>query len=40
METRYMQELESLKRQLDQLSKQQPTNDPSAQPESVPPPQQ
>jgi hypothetical protein len=41
METRYMQELESLKRQLDQLSKQQSAGDPGVQPEPpVPPPQQ
>ena len=41
METRYMQELESLKRQLEQISKQQSASDPGVQPEPpVPPPQQ
>jgi hypothetical protein len=41
METRYMQELESLKRQLEQISKQQSASDPGVRPEPpVPPPQQ
>jgi hypothetical protein len=41
METRYLQELEGLKRQLDQLSKQQqPASDPGTQPAPLPPPQQ
>ncbi len=38
METQYMQELEGLKRQLDQLSRQQAASEPSEQPQSVPDP--
>ena len=40
METQYVQELEGLKRQLDQLSRQQPSSDTSGLPQSVPPPPQ
>jgi hypothetical protein len=40
METQYLQEIEGLKRQLDQLSRQQSSSDRSGQPEPVTPPQQ
>lgn len=39
METQYMQELDNLKRQLDQLSRQQQSSEPSGQPQAMPPPQ-
>ncbi len=39
METQYMQELDNLKRQLDQLSRQQQNGESSGQPQSMPPPQ-
>ena len=39
IETQYMRELDSLKRQLDQLSRQQQSGEPSGQPQAVPPPQ-
>lgn len=40
VETQYLREIEALKRQLDQLSRQQPSSDGIGQPQSVPPPQQ
>jgi hypothetical protein len=39
METQYMQELDSLKRQLDQLSRQQQSSDSSGQLQAIPPPE-